>query len=69
MIPEKLYGREREIEALIAVFDRAVEVGTRAGTPRLSRAFGSSLGTGHDMALWPQLWHTARGNWSWQSLS
>src|SRR5260370_1659761 len=28
LIPEKLYGREREIEALIAAFDRIVDQGT-----------------------------------------
>jgi PAS domain S-box-containing protein len=28
LIPEKLYGREREIEALIAAFDRVVAIGT-----------------------------------------
>jgi predicted ATPase/signal transduction histidine kinase/GAF domain-containing protein len=28
LIPEKLYGREREVEALIAVFDRVVAQGT-----------------------------------------
>jgi len=28
LIPEKLYGREREIEALIAAFDRVVAQGT-----------------------------------------
>src|SRR6202048_648183 len=30
LIPEKLYGREREIDALIAVFDRGVDQGTTA---------------------------------------
>src|SRR5258708_38038427 len=28
LIPEKLYGREREIEALSAAFDRVVAIGT-----------------------------------------
>jgi PAS domain S-box-containing protein len=38
LIPEKLYGREREIEALIAAFDRVV----RSGTPELVLVYGYS---------------------------
>ena len=38
LMPEKLYGREREIEALIAAFDRAVA----QGTPQLVLVSGYS---------------------------
>ena len=30
LVPEKLYGREREIEALLAAFNRVVATGTRS---------------------------------------
>ena len=36
--PERLYGREREIEALLAAFDRVV----KAGTPELVLVSGYS---------------------------
>jgi hypothetical protein len=38
LIPEKLYGREREVEALVAAFDRVV----RSGTPELVLVSGYS---------------------------
>jgi len=38
LIPEKLYGREREVEALLASFDRVV----RSGTPELVLVSGYS---------------------------
>ena len=38
LIPEKLYGREREIDALIASFDRVVT----SGTPELVLVSGYS---------------------------
>src|SRR5208283_3675091 len=38
MIPEKLYGREREVEALLAAFDRVVE----SGAPELVLVSGYS---------------------------
>ncbi|WP_440588134.1 AAA family ATPase [Bradyrhizobium genomosp. I (2014)] len=38
LIPERLYGREHEIEALLASFDRV----TRSGTPELILVSGSS---------------------------
>jgi hypothetical protein len=38
LIPERLYGREREIEILLAAFDRIVTTGTRSyGSPYPSR--------------------------------
>ncbi len=38
MIPEKLYGREREVESLLAAFDRVVE----SGAPELVLVSGYS---------------------------
>jgi len=35
LIPEKLYGREREIDALVAAFDRVVAQGTPEARPRI----------------------------------
>ena len=37
MIPEKLYGRAREVETLLASFDRVVESGRRQRLPSPSR--------------------------------
>ena len=52
LIPEKLYGRAREVETLLAAFDRVVQ---RTQALRSIRLSGSTLEISHSPRKWHQL--------------